>query len=506
MPPEARSSSSPKTEDGAASPIPLPGRPQQSLAESMAWVLAVRWSSQGISWVSTVVLARLLSPGEFGLVGMAAVVLSLITMLTEFGLGTAIVTRKDVGRPILRQLATTSLIFGTVGYCVASALAYPLGLFFHQANLPPVVLVLAVTFVASSFQIVPNSVLQSEFQFRTIAVISGMRSLVQAVITVVLALLGWSYWALVVGSVTGAAAAAATTMAVRPIGFARPRIPEVRPVLQLAGRIVVGRLSWFIYSNADFIVVGRRLGESALGAYTFAWTMSSVAVEKITAAIGSVTPAFLAARQTDVAELRRLFLSMTRGLALVAVPACVGISLVGADLVHVVFGSQWDAAITPLRLLALYASVRCITPIAAQVLIVTGDAGYAARNGTILAVALPTGFWIGSHYGGVVGVAAAWLAIHPFIVLWLYRRLSYRLDLALADYYRCLWPVVAATGAMAVVVTLFGHAVAGWSTVLRLVASVTIGAAVYGAWLWFGYREIVLYYWSYARALRRARV
>ena len=126
--------------------------------------------------------------------------------------------------------------------------------------------------------------------------------------------------------------------------------------------------------GSDFAVVGRVLGKAALGAYSFAWTIASVPVDRVSSLVSRVTPAFFAAVQHDPPALRRYLLNLTDGLALVTLPACIGLSIVAPEFVVVVLGNAWTPAIMPLRLLSLYAAFRSVITPAPTILVATGQA------------------------------------------------------------------------------------------------------------------------------------
>ena len=123
---------------------------------------------------------------------------------------------------------------------------------------------------------------------------------------------------------------------------------------------MVSSMAWYAYSNADFLVAGRMLGQAPLGDYTVAWTISSAPIEKIGNLITTLTPAFFSAVQNDKAELRRYLLRLTEMLSYVMIPASVGITLTASYLVPVLLGEKWIGVIGPLRLLALLIRVRLV--------------------------------------------------------------------------------------------------------------------------------------------------
>ncbi|MGH7462353.1 MAG: oligosaccharide flippase family protein, partial [Longimicrobiales bacterium] len=225
----------------------------------------------------------------------------------------------------------------------------------------------------------------------------------------------------------------------RPTGFDWPRISAIREALAFGFHLVVTRLAWFSYSNADSVVAGKLLGTIPLGFYGLARDFASMPVSKISILLIRVTPAYFSAVQNQPAQLRRYLLSMTEGLAMLTFPAAVGLALVAADFVPIIIGEKWSGAVDPLRLMAIYASFRSVTPLLAQILAAVGDTRFAMRNSVLAAIVLPFGFIIGSHWG-VVGIAASWIIMHPAVLIPVYRRVFRAIDLTAGQYFRSLLP------------------------------------------------------------------
>ncbi|MFN2399283.1 MAG: lipopolysaccharide biosynthesis protein, partial [Gemmatimonadaceae bacterium] len=417
----------------------------------MAWTGGVKWVGQLLSWGSTIVVARILTPEDYGLVGLATLYMALVTMLSEFGIGTTVVTLRDLTREQISQINALAIAFGLSGFLLSCVMAVPLARFFASPELALVVIAMSLTFVITSFRTVPQALLQRDLRFKRLALLDGMQTMLLAVSMVAFALLGLRYWTLVLGALLSAAISTAFIVASRPHSFARPRSATLGHAITFSRQIIFSRLSWYVYSNADFFVAGKVLGKAALGAYTFAWTVAGAPAEKVTGMVIRVTPSIFAAVQSDLAALRRYFLKLTEGLALLTFPAAFGLALVADKLVLLALGEKWSAMIIPLQLLAFYTSVRSVSPLLHQILAVTGGNRFAMWSNIAAAVVLPPAFYVGSRWG-TPGIAATWLVAHPLVLLPVYRRVFSRIELAPGAYLRALWPAVSASALMAAAV------------------------------------------------------
>lgn len=461
----------------------------RSFIQGVAWTGAVKWLSQIVTWVGTILVARLLTPADYGLVGMATVYLGLTALITEFGLGSAIVALRELRDREIAQLNTVALLIGVGAMLVSCAVAFPLAAFFRAPELRAVVIVLSTTFLIDSLRTVPNALLTRDLRFKPLALLEGSKALFTMALTIALAWAGFRYWALVLGGIAGSIFLTTTILWQRSHPFARPRFAQLRASLAFSGQIIVERVAWYAYSNADFLIAGRVLGKVALGNYTTAWTMASLPGEKIMSLFWRVIPAMFSAVKSDAAAMRRYVLLVTEGLAMALLPATLGLALVAPEFVVGLLGDKWVGAILPLRLLCLYATIHMLSTILPHVLIVTNQVRFATRLSLVALVLLPPAFWIGGRTFGVGGIAIAWLVVYPFILAALYRRAFRTISLDLRSYLRALWPAASLTAVMLAVVWVVRLAApAAWPTAVRLALAVSLGGAVYVAGAWMAYR------------------
>jgi O-antigen/teichoic acid export membrane protein len=489
------------------SKVPVPPKHEQatldrSALSGVAWSGASKWTTQLLSWTSTILVARILLPSDFGLLTMAAVFMGAVAMLSEFGVGTAVITLREMPAEEVRQVNGLSVLLGLGGTLLTAAMCYPLGVFFRAPELPPVLLATGLTFLIASFQTVPAALLRRERDFRTLAIIDVTRGVVMPLVTLAGALLGLRYWALVLGTITGAVVTTAMTLRYRREPFARPRPDALSHVLHFSRHILVSRLAWVVYQDGDFAVAGRRLGQVAVGNYSLAWTIASSPIEKVTMVLSDVTPTLFSAVQHDQPALRRYFLNLSEIVCLATFPAAVGLALVSQDLVAVLLGPKWSGAAGPMALLALYAGARSVTGLFGHLFAAARETTYLMWSSLVLAALLLVGFYIGSFWGGT-GIAAAWLVVHPSFSVVVFARVRRVLDLGPSEYLRALRLGLDGTVAMATVLVGFQLLVApAWGAPVRLIVSVVLGASTYGLSTWLLHRARLL---QIVNWIRRAR-
>lgn len=441
---------------------------------------AFKWVGQLVAWVSTFVVVRILTPADYGIVGAAGLYLGLLTIVSEFGIGTAIVTLRNLTPAQLRQINTVSALFGITGLGLSALVARSIARFFRMPDVAAVVVVLSTTFLIGSLRTVPWALLQRDMRFKRIAVFDGLQQIVLAGLSVTMAVLGFGYWTLVIATVVSATIPTVFALRFHWVGFDRPRMGEIRRALGFSKDVILQRTAWYVYSSSDFLVAGRMLGEKALGAYTVAWTIAHAPIDKIGNVILQVTPSVLSAVQDDTAATRRYVLGITEGLAITIFPLFIGLALVAPEFVPVVLGPQWSSMVLALQLLCVYACFRAVLPLLSQVLTMRGEERFTANNMILAALLLPVAFVIASRWG-ITGIALAWMLVHPIVAFRLIRRALKSMEISFRAFtVQSLMPAVNGCLAMAAVVTYIRHTAPGLGDVRwRLAWEISAGVLTY---------------------------
>ncbi len=476
----------------------------RSLLQGIAWTGGIKWLTQVLSWASTLVVARLLTPADYGLVGMATVYLGLVQLVNEFGLTAAVIQRRDLDDDQIARIGGISALLGGSFLALSIIVAGPVSRFFGEGAVRWIIIVLSLTFVTTGFQVLPRSLLTRDLEFRKIAWIDGLEAIILTVGTLLLAIFGFRYWALVLGAVFSKLVSTLIAVLTRPHYLAWPtRFRTIAGAVTFGWHLVVSRISWYIYSHADFTIVGRILGSAALGAYTFGWTIASIPVDRVTALIGGVTTGVFAAVQHDRQALRRYLLRLTEGLALITFPASIGLALVADEFVLVVLGENWRAAIMPLRLLALYGGYRSINSLFAQILIATGHSRRYMQFSILSAVVLVPIFLLGARWG-TTGVALGWIVGYPLVVIPFMLYTFRIIEMPLRPYLAALWPALSGVMVMAAVVLLFRQITPEpWPMAVSFVMHSVAGAITYGAMVYLAHGDRFRAFLGLLREVRR---
>jgi O-antigen/teichoic acid export membrane protein len=453
----------------------------RSLVQGIAWLGGMKWATQLASWAVTVMVARLLSPGDYGLFGMAMVYVSLIQLAGEAGVLAAIVQTPKLDELFVARLGGFAVMLGIALTSASIGVASLIAWFYQEEAVRGLIIALSATFVLRGFQLLPRSILIRDLKFRQVAWIDTSETLTLALSTLGYAMLGFRAWALVGGVVTGCCVSTLLYLLRRPHRLAIPRtFADLSDSVKLGLHVIGGQLAWFVYSNSDFVVVGRMLGRSALGAYTFAWTLANLAVDRVSNLVVRVVPPVFSAVRNDPVALRRYVCMLTEGLAFATVPACIGLAMIADVLVETILGPRWHGVIVPLRLLAVYAAFRCVLSLMPQVLVFTGHAKRHMQFSMTAACVLPLLFLFGARWG-TTGVAVIWIVAYPVFMSMTYVRYVLKtLELPANRYLAALWPAASVTAFMVLAIfgLRFGLPPATHAPV-RLVLYISVGAFVY---------------------------
>ena len=396
---------------------PSIGKPPHriGLAKGVAWQASTRLCAQVVSWGATLIVARYVSPESYGVMGMSIVVIAFTSLLTEFGIGTTIITTKELGARIEAQLHGLSLLLGSSMTLSVCALAGVLADLYGEPRVREVLYLLSTNFLLAGVSTVPLAILRRDLEYRKVSLLELVRALTTSIAVLLLALAGAEYWALAIGNVVGSAVMAIGVMTSARVRFAVPRRSELGPTLSRSSDYLVGTLAWFGYSNADAVILGKLGGAAALGQFRFATTLASLPAEKLVNVIASVTLPVFSTLKNEASELRALVLDITELIAMVVYPTLAIIALASPAVVPLLFGPQWKPAIPIVQLMCIAACLKNIQVINSQVLSARGRSKELKHMGVGTLLVMPFLFYAGARIDGARGVALAWLIAQPFL-------------------------------------------------------------------------------------------
>ncbi|HVY80275.1 MAG TPA: lipopolysaccharide biosynthesis protein [Steroidobacteraceae bacterium] len=464
----------------------------RALVAGIAWTAVLRWTAQAVSWVATFYVARVLVPGDYGIVSMAMLGIGFLRMVEDFGFDSILVQDRGIVGTQQARLAGLILSVGMAFCACLILLAKPIAGFFKEPQVAAAIAALSLLFLTDALQVVPRATLQRRLQFRRIASLALVQTIATQAVLVGAAVAGWGFWSLIASTISGAVVVTAVLLAWCPYSLAWPRqLGQLALPLLQGWRVIVGRIAGYAFGSADQLLIGRVLGKDLLGAYSFATTFAYLPFQEVSAIVSKVVPGVFSDVQRSRAELRRYFLLLTEFLAYLTLPMSIGLALVADLAVRLALGPKWGDAVGPLRLLCLYAAFQGCQILIAHVLTWTGQFRALMWCTVLAGVVLPLGFLIAVHHG-LEGVALVWAVVYPLVNI-PPLILGFRtIDISYRDWFGSLKPAGIACAAMSMAVLLARLVLPpDLPVAVSLTVVVGLGALVYAATLWFGFHARV---------------
>lgn len=376
-------------------------------ARAVLWAYVSFASGKVLVLVTMAVLARLLTPEEFGIVGFATLAVGYLSVLKELGLGAAVIQRRDDVEESAQTVYTINLVVGLFLTAAAFLTAPLIAEFFREPLVTPILRVLSFTFILESLGAIHIVLLKRDLAFRRKLAPDIGRAAVKGVVSIAAAAAGFGVWALIWGQLAGVLAAVILSWAVmpwRPTFTIHRRL--IRPLLGFGGPLVFTNLQYAIWSNLDYVVVGRLLGDTALGIYTLAYRLPELLIQSVWRVLAQAVFPVLSKVQNDPDMLRRAFLSTIRYTQMVAVPLSLGLLITAEPAVETLFGDQWSEAIPVLRVLAVFSLVGSVGVNVGDVYKALGRTEVLAKVAAVELVILVPAIIYGANFG-LLGVAWA---------------------------------------------------------------------------------------------------
>jgi PST family polysaccharide transporter len=368
--------------------------------------LAGQWSRTALLLVSTVVLARLLVPADFGLVAMVTAIIGVADLVREFGLSGAIVREREIDDRSWAALYRFSFLLGLIALIATLAAAPLIAALYGDARLVPLTAALAPVVLLNAIAMPMQAALQRELRFTAVALSDALSMACGVGLAIAAASLGWGVWALVLLNATAALyRAVAMVVAVRPrLRDARP-LRELLPVLRTGGSVFGVQLLNYAARNLDNVFIGRALGASALGIYSRAYALLMLPISQLNGPLARVGLPVLSRLQDDPVGYRRYLRTSMLVVSYAAIPVFAVAAAVADPLIAVVLGPRWDAAAPIFALLAIAGIAQALGNVSGWLYVSLGRAhrqlAYFLATKPIVIAAFPVGLW----WNGVAGLA-----------------------------------------------------------------------------------------------------
>lgn len=459
---------------------------RRKTAKGLSWTVLAQQSRMLINLGVLVVLARLLSPREFGLIAMVTAFTNFFSILNELGFARAIIYKKDVSEKDLSSAFWINLFQGMALSLVVLALSPLIAGFYSSEQLQPVVMVLSLVFTVSSFGMIEQALFMKEMSFKIPAIIEILSSVSAAAVAIVAAASGFGVWSLVFQSLVYASLTAVLFFI---FSDWKPRLTvdwEATKGLFGYGLPVSGFFIVNYFSrNLDNLLIGRFLGAFQVGCYDLAYKSLLLPLSNVSSIIGRVMFPAMSTLQDDNERAGRAYVKATRYIALLTFPITIGLAILAPELVRLFLGPKWNRAIFLIQVFALIGGLQTIYITYPWIYLSKGRTRTLFRIGLVFAVVSSASFLVGLHWQ-VEGVAIAYAIAFIVMLLPIFAYTLRLVDLKLRDYVRRFGTIFASTAGMAglmVGLKILLQRAFDAGDILTLVALVVAGAVSYAGFI-----------------------
>lgn len=456
----------------------------KKVAHNAAWNYLSFGLGKALNLVTVSILAHLLTPELFGVIALATLAIDYLSILSDFGLGAAVVQRRENIDEASNVVFTFNLLIAISLTSIVVMTAPYVAIFFHEPSLTTILQWLGLGFIINAIGSVHKARLQRDLRFGRKLIPELGNTLTKGGISIGLAIMGFGAWSLVYGQLAGMSIFALLLWMVVPW---RPRLifksNITKQLFSYGFSIMIVRAYTTLADSFDYLLIGRFFDTAALGIYTLAYRLPDLLIINTLSVLAAVFfPAF-SSIQNKQNVLRKSFLSATRYVQLLVTPLCLGLFVAADPIIRVIFGEQWLQSIPIMQVLSLYTLVLSIGFHAGDIYKAVGRPDILLKMGLPIVIIRLTALWIGSHYN-LIGIAIGHL-MAALIEVVIRAIVTVRvIRVSLREILNQLTAFIGGIGllAFALPVLYLTHDIAPW---MRLACVVIAGVTGYISVIWF---------------------
>lgn len=371
------------------------------IVRSVAWVSGAKVVAQIVGIGVSMVIARLLSPSDFGLMTMIAAFTGFVALFGELGLGAALVQRGDIGEEQVSTVFWINILTGVaLGGLVAGASPF-IARFYNEPQLYPLTLAISVNFLIAPLNMVHNAMLTREMRFSSLVLVETSAMLAGSVAVVTFALLGFGVWSLVF---QGMCSTVVATCILWSISKWRPRRAlkwgAVQDLIRFSAPLLGFSSINYWARKADDMLIGKRMGAAAVGMYDRAYGTMMMPLNEVSGALGRVMFPALSRMKDDKARVKAYYLRTVSIIAVITFPMMLFLFVLADPIVYVLYGPKWAPSVGVLKILSFVAMFQSIGTTVGWIYQSQGRTDVMFRWGAVASVliiaSLVLGVWIGT--------------------------------------------------------------------------------------------------------------
>lgn len=473
----------------------------RNAVRSGLWLASFRFITQAISWSVTVIIARILSPEDYGLMSLASILTGYVEVFSQMGLGSAIIQRETNSQKELSSNFWFSLGIGFGFSLICLGLARPTAWITNEPRVIPITEVISILFVIGALMVVPYNILVRELKFKVIGMIQLIGVAISSVSMLWMARNGFGVWTLINGTLI------LRTITVGLVFFSskwRPSVwfhfKEVRPYLRFGINIAGASSLFYMFQKLDRLIIGKMLGVQSLGYYSLAMELASIPTDKIISIVNQVSFPVFSRFQNDRSKSNEIYLKTLKFIALFVSPLYLGGAFFGDDIIRAILGEKWIPIVFLFRIFCLTQFLVAITNINGIIHNSAGRSYWVFYFQGVNAFFMPLAIYFAAPYG-VHALAIPWLVAYPIICMGWTRLTLRKIKISVKEYMMNLAiPVLASIamvgGSQGIRTLLVNQTFFKLDHTIILIEEVLVGASFYFTCLLLFEKKNLVEFWK----------
>ncbi len=451
---------------------------KRAMAVGAAWMMALRVSYRLIGLVSTVILARLLTPDDFGVAAIAMSVFALVNIFTQFGFETVLIQRKKFNVDDYNTAWTYNLLFGFASALVLFFSSEYIGQFYDNKDIEHVTIATSILFILHGLRNIGVVDFQKNLTFDKEFKLQIVPKFISFFVIICLAFYLRNFWALVIGGIVLKAMEVVSSYLMHPF---RPSfsLRKSKDLFGFSKWLFVNNVLAFIDTKSPELILGKLMSPHAVAIYSLASEIGKLTTGEVIANLNRAIYPGYAKVSSDLQKLRDLYMDSVRVIALIAMPLGTGVALVSAYIVPIMLGDQWLVAIEPVVYIALGGSVTALKSNSNYVYLALGKPQIGTAELFIRGmIFVPLMVYL-MDINGVVGVAQSFLITSILMFFVSIFILKAVLHISVYTQLKLYVKPLVATLVMALFVGMFTTQFAAGNQLISLLFAVVIGVVSY---------------------------
>jgi O-antigen/teichoic acid export membrane protein len=336
----------------------------KKIVGGIGWVTLISHSNRLLGFLTTLILAKLLTPNDFGIVAIAMVFIQVLHIFKDMGLSQALIYRKEEIKKASQTVFWIILLLNVCIFLIAIAVSFFAAEFYNNTLVKPVIILLASNLIWNGLRAVPISLLKKELEFKKLIIPDILPVVIASIVSIILAYKGFGVWSLVVRSLL--VSIGGSVFIWRFTKF-RPSFDfdfKIAKELIHYGRYILGSTVIFVVLyNIDQFYVSKFCGIAALGFYGLSLRIANIPITEFSHLIGSVMFPVFSKINKEIDHFRKTFLKTIKYCGMISIPMALGLSVYGPELVIIIYGEKWAPMAQPLSIISLYAMFRAMSTI-----------------------------------------------------------------------------------------------------------------------------------------------